>query len=67
MRNFPDLRTQDELRKINIFGGEHAENVIEVSNLFEAFRASAELTLKVSPSMETKIGTIPLENQCFRW
>ena len=51
---------------MSVFDGEQAESVIGVSNSLEAFRASAELTLKVSPSLETKIGGFPKENQCFR-
>ena len=57
----------DFLRKINVFGGEQAESVIGVSNSLEGFREIAELTLKVSPSMETKIDGFPKENQCVRW
>ena len=49
----------DFLRKIKVFGGEQAESVIGVSNSLEGFREIAELTLKVSPSMETKIGGFP--------
>ena len=49
----------DFLRKIKVFGSEQAESVIGVSNSLEGFRGIAELTLKVSPSMETKIGGFP--------
>ena len=47
------------LRKINVFGGEHAESAIGVSNSLEGFRDIAELILKVYLSMETKIGGFP--------
>ena len=43
------------LRNIKLFDGEHAEHAIGVSISLEAFRASAEWTLKVYLSMETKI------------
>ena len=55
----------DFLRKIKVFGGEQAESVIGVSNSLEGFREIAELTLKVSLSMETKIDGFSKENQCF--
>ena len=45
----------DFLRKLNVFGGEHAESAIGVSNSLEGFREFAELILKVYLSMETKI------------
>ena len=46
----------DFLRKIKVFGSEHAESVIGVSNSLEGFRGTAELILKVYLSMDTKIG-----------
>ena len=49
----------DFLKKIKVFGSEQAESVIGVSNSLEGFRGIAELTLKVSPSMETKIYGFP--------
>ena len=57
----------DFLRKIKVFGSEQAESVIGVSNLLEGFRGIAEFTLKVSPSMDPKLGGFPNENPCFRW
>ena len=51
------------LNKINMFGGEHAESAIEVSNSLEAFREFAELALKVSPSMEAE-SSIGVSNSC---
>ena len=42
--------------EISVFGGEHAERVIGVSNSREYFRELAELILKVYLSTETKIG-----------
>ena len=45
----------DFYRKINVFGSEHAERAIGVSNSLEGFREFAELTLKVFLSMEAKI------------
>ena len=47
------------LKKINVFGGEHVESAIGVSNSLEGFREVAELILKVYLSMETKIGGFP--------
>ena len=55
----------DFLTKINVFGGEHAESVIGVSDSREYFRELAELILKVYLSMETKIGGFPLEINVF--
>ena len=52
----------DGLKKINVFGAEHAESAIGVSNALEGFREFAELILKVYLSMETKIKGFPLEN-----
>ena len=49
----------DFIRKINVFGGEHAESAIGISNSLEAFREFAELILNVYLSMETKIGGFP--------
>ena len=46
-------------RKIKVFGSEHAESAIGVSNSLEDFRGTAELMLKVYLSMETKIGGFP--------
>ena len=40
------------LKKIKVFGGEHAESVIGVSSSLEGFRGFAELILKVYLSME---------------
>ena len=37
----------DFLQKIKVFGSEHAESVIGVSNALEGFRETAELILKV--------------------
>ena len=45
----------DFLRKIKVFGSEHAESVIGVSNSLEGFRETAELILKVYLSMEGKM------------
>ena len=56
----------DFFRKINAFGGEQAESVIGVSNSLEAFRGFAELTLRVSPSMGSKMYGFPKENISFR-
>ena len=47
------------LKKINLFGGEHFESGIGVSNSLEGFREVAELILKVYLSMEPKIGGFP--------
>ena len=47
------------LGKSEVFGSEHAESVIGVSNSFEGFRETAELILKVYLSMETKIDGFP--------
>ena len=44
----------DFLRKIKVFGGEHAESAIGVSNSLEAFRELVELILRVYLSMENK-------------
>ena len=41
----------DFLMKIKVFGSEHAESEIEVSNSLEGFRQTAELFLKVYLSM----------------
>ena len=49
----------DFIWKIKVFGGEQTESVIGVSNSLEGFRDFAELILKVSPSMETKIYGFP--------
>ena len=49
--------------KIKVFGGEHVESVIGVSNAREYFRELAELILKVYLSMETKIRGFPYGNQ----
>ena len=49
----------DFLWKIKVFGSEHAESAIGVSNSLEGFRGFAELILKVYLSMETKIGGFP--------
>ena len=54
-------------RKINVFGGEHAESAIRVLNSLEGFREFAELILKVYLSMEIKIAGFPKENQCIWW
>ena len=56
----------DFLGKITVFGSEHAESAIGVSNSLEGFRGFAELILKVNLSMETKIGGFPKENQGIR-
>ena len=52
--------------KVKVFGSEHAESVIGVSNSLEGFRGIAELILKVHLSMETKISGFPKENQGIR-
>ena len=49
----------DVFRKIKVFGSEHAESVIGVSNSLERFRETAELILKVYLSMDTKITGFP--------
>ena len=49
----------DFLKKINVFGGEHAESAIGVLKSLEGFREFAELILKVYLSMEAKIGGFP--------
>ena len=49
----------DFLRETNVFGSEHAESAIGVSNSLEGFRGTAELMLKVYLSMDTKIGGFP--------
>ena len=56
----------DFLKKIKVFGSEHAESAIGVSNSLEGFRGTAELILKVYLSMETKIGGFPLKNSGIR-
>ena len=57
----------DFLKKIKVFGSEHAETVIGASNSLEGFRETAELILKVYLSMDTTIRGFPLEHQAFRW
>ena len=47
------------LRKSKAFSGANAESEIGVSNSLDGFRELAELTLKVSPSMETKMIRFP--------
>ena len=49
----------DFLKKIKVFGSEHAESAIGVSNSLEGFRGTAELILKVYLSMETQIDGFP--------
>ena len=49
----------DFMRKIKVFGSEHAESAIGVSNSLEGFRGFAELILNVHLSMETKIDGFP--------
>ena len=49
----------DFVKKIKVFGSEHAESGIGVPNSLEDFRETAELILKVYLSMETKIGGFP--------
>ena len=56
----------DFLRKIKVFGSEHAESAIGVSNSLEGFHGFAELILKVYRSMETKIDGFHEENQGIR-
>ena len=56
----------DFLRKINVFGAEHAESVIGVSNLREYFRELAELILKVYLSMRPKYADFLPENHGFQ-
>ena len=56
----------DFLKKIMLFGREHVESAIGVSNSLQGFRETAELILKVYLSMETKIDGFPIENQCIR-
>ena len=53
-------------KKINAFGSEHAESAIEVLNLLEGFRGTAEFILTVYLSMETKISGFPYENYGIR-
>ena len=57
----------DFLWKNRIFGTEHAESAIGVSNSLEGFREFAELILKVYLSMETNMGRFPSENPRIWW
>ena len=57
----------DFRRKIKVFGSEHAESVIGVSNSLEGFRGFAELILKVYLSMDTNMDGFPKGNHGFRW
>ena len=49
----------DFLKKIKVFGSEHAESAIGVSNSLEGFCEAAELILKVYLSMQTKMRRFP--------
>ena len=44
----------DFLRQIKVFGGEHPESEIGLSNSLEGFREFAELIVEVYLSMKTK-------------